>query len=178
MKLKVISLQVEPQKWPSDVGPMNPATLRKCGVSCAAIYDLNYGRILAYGRDDIKALGTILRSADHVIGYNSLGFDGYLLAGARIQVSKVHWVDLFDLLRKQENQGTPLSKAMTRVHPVIQTPVSLRNHRRWIMHQDQTRLTEKCVNDALNIARLFRHLQGQRLPGTPDIRINPKLFLA
>jgi hypothetical protein len=133
---------------------------------------------LVYGRDDIKALGKILRSADHVIGYNSLGFDRHLLAGARIQVSKVHWVDLFDLLRNQENQGTPLSKAMTRIHPLVQSGVSLRNHRRWIMHQDQTRLIEKCVNDALNIARLFRHLQGQRLPGTTAVRIEPNLFLA
>jgi hypothetical protein len=176
-KANVISFQIEPRFWPSDIGPIKPATFRKCGVSCAVTFDLNCGRISVYSRNELTALGKVLRAADHVISYNSLRFDQHLLAGSRIQVSKVHWVDLCDLLRKQDHHGTPLSKAVLRINPVLQPMVTSRNHRRWILEQNQTRLVEKCVNDALNIARLFRHLQSQKLPGLGLIRTQRNVFL-
>ena len=152
---KTISFQIEPRHWPADLGPIEPVTFRMCGMSCAVIYDLDTGQISIYGEKDLKALGKALRAAKRVIGCNCLGFDRHLLAGLKIDVHKVNWVDLWASAIQNGKRPVSLSEALKAAGIKAGPELSLQEHRRQVVEQDLLPLVEGCVNDAINLGKLI-----------------------
>ena len=152
---KIISFQIESRHWPADLGPINPETFHRCGMTCAVIYDLASGQITLYSEKDLAKLGKALLAAEKVLGYNCLGFDRHLLEGLNLEVSQVKWVDLMLQARKAGQRHLSLSESLKNLGIELGPPLDLEDHRRMIVEHDLLPIIQKCVNDAMNLGKLF-----------------------
>jgi len=75
--LKKIVFDVETQKEFAEVGGRGRASQLK--VSVCGVYDYSQDKYLIYEEREMSKLGSLLQSADQLIGFNSKGFDNAVL---------------------------------------------------------------------------------------------------
>ena len=156
---KVIAFQIEPQRLPVDCGGFSAKVFRACGVSCAATYDFHSKLINVYDSTTLTDLGKALRAADSVLGYNCLNFDHHLLAGSRVRVASVRWLDLCQIIGHRLGHTRSLDDVLQEIGVSAMESPSLPQRRRWLKERNQAKLTERCVNGARGIAKIFEHMR-------------------
>lgn len=97
--LKKIVLDLETQKSFEDVGGRGKNHLLK--VSVCGIYDYSTDQYSIYEEHELPRLGSILQSADQVIGFNIKNFDFEVLQPyLNFDLSKVPYYDLLEEIQK------------------------------------------------------------------------------
>ena len=106
-------------------------------------------------------LGRVLREADYVVGYNCLEFDRHLLEGSGLRLQKVNWLDLWQLIHQAFGVRWPLSGILQQIRGGESHSPSLRQRRLWLRDPScSLPLIEHCINDAIGIADILRHIQS------------------
>lgn len=105
--LKKIVLDIETQKSFQDVGGRGKNHLLKVSVAC--IYDYSTGKYSSFEEHEIPKLGSILQTADQIIGYNIKDFDFEVLKPyLNFNIFEVPYLDLLTEIEKVLNHRIKL----------------------------------------------------------------------
>jgi hypothetical protein len=144
-----------------DVGGFTREIFRSCGVSIASTCDLHSKKVAVFWQNDLALLGRALREAAYVVGYNCLEFDRHLLEGSGLRLQKVNWLDLWQLIHRAFGVRWSLSGILQQIRGGETHSPSIRQRRLWLREPScSLPLIEHCINDAIGIADILRHIQS------------------